>query len=361
MSLYARAAQGLGYLAEATGAIDLAEEGLEKIDGLTGKRASKFLKKEAAKVMGLRKGDAFKTLPRTVLPIIRNEQLSPAIRIALKAINHETEGLDAVNTSIEILGDQVAGLETAATYFTHDAYQQGYGGTLTGLADQSSIIAGVKNNTANVGVLEMAAAYSIDDVYQQGYGGTLMGVVDQGEVVAGIKTLVAEVERLKLLTSHVASLRIQGDETWDYSSQSSGVFMDSTDARGVSEYDASGIMSVNSSTGVISLAGTGTGLNDIYRFTFEDQIKIVATAAGTAIFRLYNGSTTSPTAIVDEVQIPYANGDTICLPVILRRSASVSYLHWKVGWSLSAAAVLTVGSTNSSGNIFIQELSRNSI
>jgi hypothetical protein len=445
MSIYARAAQGLGYLAEATGALDLAEDGLNKIDKLTGKRASKFLRKEAAKVMGLKKGDAFKTLPRTVLPIVRDEQLSPALRTAIRAIAHETEGLDAVNTSIGLLTDQVArntsalvytaennfnytvegvyqgiadvgaiaanlalhdgamfydvpdgykqsgadiadlsvviagvknnsaeidDLEAAAAYSINDVYQQGYGTTLKGMVDQSAVVDQVKSQWSVINYLETAAAYSTSDPYQEGYGGTPMGVVDQSQLVAQVKTLVAEVDRLKALTSHVAHLRINGDESWDYATQTSGVFMNSAetstgwDARGVTEYDSSSIVSLSNSTGVITVAGPSGGVNDTYQLRFEDQMKIVATADGNATFQLITGSTSSPTVVVDEVVIPYENGQTISTPVILRYVTTISpsyNLYWKITWALSAAATLTAGSTNSDGSVDIRELSRDAI
>jgi hypothetical protein len=227
MALYARAAQGLGYLAEATGAIDLAEEGLEKIDSLTGKRASKFLRKEAAKVMGLKKGDAFKTLPRTVLPIVRNEQLDPSLRLTISAVNHETQGLAAVNTSIGLLADQVAENTTALEYTPHNNFNYSVGGVYQNfadvsaiaenlaqhdsamfydtqdvyhhggdIADLSAVIAGVKDNAKDIDDLEAAAAYFTNDVYQQGYGGTLKGVADQSAIVDAIKATTTRVDNL---------------------------------------------------------------------------------------------------------------------------------------------------------------------
>jgi hypothetical protein len=365
MSLYARAAQGLGYLAEATGAIDLAEEGFEKIDSLTGKRASKFLRKEAAKVMGLKKGDAFKTLPRSVLPIVRDEQLSPALRTAIRAISHETEGLDAVNTSVGLLTDQVADLTSAAAYSTNDVYQQGYGGTLVGVVDQSSVVNQVKSQWSVINYLETAAAYSSEDAYQEGYGGTPMGVADQSYLVTQVKTLVDEVARLKLLTGNRANLRVAGDESWDYATQASGIFLNSSenstgyDARTVTENsDPNNLVAVTSATGVIIVYGT---TNRLVRVKYEDTATIAATSAGTAIFRLYGSTSNPPTPIVDEIVVPYAAGETVVIPLSLHSTTSSVTTYWMVGWSLSAAATLTVGSSNSKGNITVEEIARDAI
>jgi hypothetical protein len=329
MALYARAAQGLGYLAEATGAIDLAEEGLEKIDNLTGKRASKFLRKEAAKVMGLKKGDAFETLPRTVLPIVRDEQLSPALRSAIRAIGHETEGIAAINNTIELLTDQAAKDKLALAYTTENNFNYRIGGVYQGFADVGAI-------AADLAIHDAAMFYNVADGYKQSGA----DVADLSQIIGSVKTAG---DKLHVIGDHGYVEASTGGASYS----GSNVYVwgnSSADSRTMTVTELDGDTISFSATGDLNISSTPT------RGYIEFNEYFLLSSSGQTLSIKLQSSENGTTW----VDVPGA-GQAVAAPNHIYYHASFpvgTSAWWRVLLTASSSAAFTVGSAALSTGVF---------